>query len=147
MKKIFCILVLIGMPLWGEEEAKDLFGAKKVPESKFPGEYVGIYYDDGKEIKYGLQIFALGNGRFRAIGYNGGLPGAGYNKGGKIESVEGKLSKPKKGSELIVFQNDDEEAFAELKKDKLIGREDGKVIARLKKVVRKHPVITTTSAK
>jgi len=146
MRKLLCIMMVVALPLWGEQGDKDLFGAKKEPKSKFPGEYVGTYYGDGKEIKYGLQIFALGEGRFRAIGYNGGLPGDGFEKGGKIESVEGKLSKTKKGSERIVFQNDDEEAIAELTKGKIIGSEDGKVIARLKRVDRKSPVIGKTSA-
>lgn len=141
MRKLAWILMVITLPIVGDEKGSDLFGTKKAPGSKFPGEFVGTYYDDGKEVKYGLQIFALGDGKFRAVGYNGGLPGDGYEKGGKIEIVEGKLAKSKKGGERIIFQNDDEEAIADLKKGKLVGREDGKVIARLKKVVRKKPVV------
>ena len=141
MKKLAYALIVTVLPLLGADKAMDIFGAKKAPESKFPGEYAGTYYDDGKEIKYGLQIFALGDGKFRAMGYNGGLPGEGFDKGGKIEIVEGKLAKSKGDGERIIFQNDDEEAIADLEGGKLVGREDGKVVARLKKVSRKNPVI------
>lgn len=62
-------------------------------------------------------------------------------KGGKIERVEGKLAKGQKGSERIVFQNDDEEAIANLRKGRIVAREAGEVIARLKKVTREKPII------
>ena len=137
MKNIIILLISITTPLFAE----DSFGAKKALCSKFPGWYVGIYFQDAEKIKYGLQIFALGDGKFRAVGYNGGLPGNGFKKGGKIERVEGKIIKGKSGIERIVFQNEEEEAIADLKDGRLIGREDGEVIARLKKVVRKKPVI------
>ena len=55
--------------------------------------------------------------------------------------MEGELAKPKGSGERIIFQNDDEEAIADLKGGKLVGREDGRVVARLKKVSRKNPVI------
>jgi len=137
MKNIILLLIFITKPLFAE----DPFGAKKALGSKFPGEYIGAYFQDNEKIKYGLQIFALGDGKFRAVGYNGGLPGNGFKKGGKIERVEGKIIKGKSGIERIVFQNEEEEAIADLKDGRLIGREDGEVSARLKKVVRKKPVI------
>ena len=62
-------------------------------------------------------------------------------KGGKIERVEGKLAKGQKGSERIVFQNDDEEAIANLRKGRIVAREADEVIARLKKVTREKPII------
>ena len=141
MKAILIALTALTLSLNADQKAADPFGAKKAPDSKFPGEYVGTYISDGEKIKYGLQIFALGEGKFRAIGFNGGLPGAGFKKGGKIERVEGKLAKGKKGSERIVFQNDDEEAIADLRKGRIVAREAGEVIARLKKVTREKPII------
>ena len=49
--------------------------------------------------------------------------------------------KGQKGSERIVFQNDDEEAIADLRKGRIVAREAGEVIARLKKVTRGKPII------
>ena len=140
MKKIIPILVLLILPVLRADNKADLFGAKKAAGSQFPGEYTGTYFDDGEKIPYGLQIFALGDGRFRAVGYNGGLPGAGFKKGGKIEIVEGKAVKAKKG-ERIEFKNDEEIAIADLRNGRLVGREDGEIVARLKKVIRKTPVV------
>ena len=50
------------------------------------GEYIGVI--EGKEgpKKLGVQVLALGNGNFRAVGYTGGLPGEGA-KGAAAEEV------------------------------------------------------------
>ena len=125
---------------WGEE--KDIFGEKKSPQTALPGEYIGTYLGDNKQIRYGLQIFAMGDGKFRAVGYNGGLPGDGFQKGGKIERVEGKLinqSQGNQGKETIVFKNGKEEATATVTQGDLVGRENDKVIARMRKIKRKNP--------
>tara|TARA_A100001037_G_scaffold301208_1_gene330230 strand:- start:2092 stop:2526 length:435 start_codon:yes stop_codon:yes gene_type:complete len=141
MKRPIIILMTIVLSLAADDKkVTDLFGKSKAHGSQFPGEYVGIYIDDGNKIKYGLQIFALGGGKFRAVGYNGGLPGAGFEKGGKIEVVEGKLGKSRNG-ERIIFQNDDEEAIADLRNGKLTAHEAGALIAKLKKIERKNPVV------
>lgn len=41
------------------------------------GEYAGTLANGEK---YGVQVIALGGDRFRAVGYVGGLPGAGWNR-------------------------------------------------------------------
>ena len=140
MKKLIPILALLILPALRADNKADLFGTKKAPRSHSPSEYTGTYFDDDKKIPYGLQIFALGDGQFRTVGYNGGLPGAGFKKGGKIEIVEGKAVKAKKG-ERIEFKNDEEIAIADLHNGRLVGREDGVIIARLKKITRKNPVV------
>ena len=51
------------------------------------GEYTGkIKDDDGNEVNVGVQVIALGGGKFKAVGYPGGLPGDGWNKQEKVEA-------------------------------------------------------------
>lgn len=54
--------------------------AAEDPEFQVQGEYVAD--------NMGLQVIALGNGNFRAVLYNGGLPGAGWDKSPRQE-IEG----------------------------------------------------------
>jgi hypothetical protein len=51
------------------------------PDFALQGEYSGIVADQ----KFGVQLVALGNGKFRGVGYPGGLPGDGWDGDKKIE--------------------------------------------------------------
>jgi hypothetical protein len=51
------------------------------------GEYVGLL-PDGE--RYGVAVIALGDGAFRAVGFHGGLPGAGWD-GSSRDVADGKL--------------------------------------------------------
>jgi hypothetical protein len=60
--------------------------AKADADFAIMGEYVGeLKGDNGKAEKYGVQIVALGAGKFRAAGFRGGLPGDGWDKSKKTE--------------------------------------------------------------
>jgi hypothetical protein len=52
------------------------------------GEYSGTVMSSGGEEKCGVQVIALGDGKFRAVVYPGGLPGDGWIGEGKF-TVEG----------------------------------------------------------
>jgi hypothetical protein len=103
--------------------------AKKDPDFAIQGEYVGELGDqDGKQ-KWGLQIIALGDGKFHAVAYAGGLPGDGWDRSDKHE-VDGTTAdgiatfKGEKGSAAI------KDGVAK------ITTPDGKPLGDLKKVER-----------
>ncbi|MFO1023432.1 MAG: DUF1080 domain-containing protein [Planctomycetales bacterium] len=59
----------------------DLSEAQKDPDFKFQGEYTG-YWSSGERAgeKLGLQVTPLGDGKFQAMEYRGGLPGRDWNR-------------------------------------------------------------------
>ncbi|MBT7254044.1 MAG: DUF1080 domain-containing protein, partial [Planctomycetaceae bacterium] len=60
--------------------------AAKVVDFQLQGEYLGKKDDDsGTEQTVGLQLIALGGGKFRGVAYVGGLPGAGWVRGDESE--------------------------------------------------------------
>lgn len=108
--------------------------AKKDPDFAIQGEYEGELGDqDGKQ-KWGLQVIALGDGKFHVVAYSGGLPGAGWNKEEKIEadgSATDGIAKfsGERGSATI------KDSVAAVKNP------DGKPLGDLKKVERKSPTL------
>ena len=50
------------------------------------GDWVGTAPYKGKDVKYGVQIIALGEGKFHGIGYYGGLPSDGWDTKTKLEA-------------------------------------------------------------
>ena len=98
------------------------------------GEYSGEFETDGGEEKFGVQIVALGDGKFRAVGYHGGLPGDGYN-GEEPVRVEGEI---KDG--LLRLESDHGVGVV---KDGVLTftLADGKQAGQLKRVVRKSPTL------
>lgn len=98
------------------------------------GEYTGeLPTKDGKA-KFGVQVIALGQGKFHATGYHGGLPGDGYNGEKKVE-VDGEL---KDGT----VQFKDEHGTGVVKDGTLtISDPDGNQIGTLKKIARKSSTL------
>lgn len=108
--------------------------AKTDADFAYQGEYSGEVKTEEDTVKFGVQIIALGGGKFHAVAYHGGLPGDGWDKGDKIE-VDGEL---KDGA--VTFKSDMGTGVA---KDGAftISTPDGKQVAVLKKVMRESPTL------
>ncbi|MFP6750375.1 MAG: DUF1080 domain-containing protein [Pirellulaceae bacterium] len=110
--------------------------AKVDADFAYQGEYSGPAGEDGA--KLGIQVIALGEGQFQAVGYSGGLPGDGWDGDretliqatGKLENGEVKVVSPEKGSAII-------------KKDGTLQTFDldGQKVHQLKRVVRKSKTL------
>jgi hypothetical protein len=105
--------------------------AKAGPDFAFQGEYVGMIAGE----TWGGQVIALGDGKFRGVGYKGGLPGEGWKRGDERKIAEGKGD----GSQ-VVMKGDDHSAVI---KDGVITIQDnaGNKLGELKKVERKSPTL------
>src|SRR5690606_34445593 len=89
-----------------------------------------------QEMKLGAQVIALGDGKFEVVGYFGGLPGEGWERGDRVVRVEGKRE-----GDAVVFPSDDG-IVATVKDKKLTVRTgDGREVAVLEKVERKSPTL------
>jgi len=70
---------------------------------RFQGEYSGTVSQDGRTVKFGAQVRALGNGTFRSMFFAGGLPGDGWDGGTIIQKAPTTDSaKPPTGA-LVLF--------------------------------------------
>ena len=100
------------------------------------GEYTGTVGGGDKKVKLGVQVIALGNGKFRAVGHTGGLPGDGFDKSHGKEQVEAE----KNGDGSVTFKG--EHGTGTVKDGVLkIVNNDGKHIGDLKRVVRRSSTL------
>jgi hypothetical protein len=116
--------------------ADDKVSGPADPDFKVQGEYTGeVKTPDGLDsLQIGVQVVALGHGKFRAVGYPGGLPGDGWDQTNKFE-VEGGM---KDGA--AVFGTD--QARGEIRDGMLrIVSAEGAPLAELKKTERESPTL------
>jgi len=110
--------------------------AQAGPDFAVQGEYLGQIQTDAGILAIGVQVIALGDGKFRAVGYPGGLPGAGWD-GKEKHIAEGQIKDGK-----TVFTVADSDAKAVIKDGVLeIVDGSGKTIGTLKKTERKSPTL------
>ena len=125
---------LLSLSAWAKGPA---YTDPKMTDADFPfqGEYVGKGKSHDGEIAIGLQIVALGGGKFHAVGYHGGLPGAGWDKDKKKKEADGEV----KDGELT-FQG--EGAVAKIKDGvATIIDDNGQEIGKLEKTERTSPTL------
>lgn len=144
MRKLISSIIILST-LSYVNSAPDKKGAYSTPEDAsndpdfaLQGEYQGTYTkSNGKEARVGIQVIALGDETFRAVGFEGGLPGDGWDLGEKSEA-EAKRSDD--GS--VTFVKDDGGASAVLKMGKLqIKGNDNNVIGTLNRIERKSTTL------
>ncbi|MDX1964431.1 MAG: DUF1080 domain-containing protein [Pirellulales bacterium] len=121
-----------GMPLLNAAEGTTYDDPAKVDaDYAIQGEYLGEKADGSG--KLGVQVLARGNGKFHAVGYDGGLPGEGWDRGDTKHETDGEL----KNGEVVFAAG---EHRAVLKDGGItITGSAGEVEATLKKVTRESP--------
>ena len=81
--------------LVGQEKDKVYTDPAKVDEDyAIQGEYSGEVMTADGDLKVGAQVIALGDGKFRMVGYHGGLPGDGWNGTERRESEGERKGEP-----------------------------------------------------
>lgn len=135
-------ILVIGKGSSAAEDNSSVFTDPKQAgvDYQLQGEYVGeLDTREGKQ-RIGAQIIALGEGRFRVVGYVGGLPGDGWSRGDERHTAEGEL---KNGQVEFRQSGSDAEqgAIGILKDGKLLIVHEGATIGELKKVERKSPTL------
>lgn len=100
----------------------------------FQGEYAG----EADGAKFGVQIIALGDGEFEAVGYQGGLPGAGWDGDrAKVSRTKGKRDE---GAVAVMFEMNDYIGEVDGVKIHVSKRNEGHVM-ELERVDRKSPTL------
>jgi hypothetical protein len=109
-------------------------------EYELQGEYVGEIETDAGKQKIGIQVIALGEGKFRAVAHMGGLPGDGWPRGGEKHSGEGTLK-----DDQVLFtpegDNSEDGPSALLKGGQIVLTHENTAVAELKKVERKSKTL------
>jgi hypothetical protein len=127
---LLCPAVALAGPTFDDPEK----AAKEDPDFLVQGEYEGTIKTDEGDRKFGVQVIALGEGKFRAVAHHGGLPGDGWN-GEETVTADGE----RKGDE-VVFQGD--EGRGVLKGGAIVIYDgEGNRVGEVKKTERKSPTL------
>lgn len=97
------------------------------------GEYVGELTGSSGKKTLGVQVIALGKGKFHAVWRNGGLPGDGWDKN-EMAPVEGEIVKG-----VTTFKAN--EQTATIAEGEMVLTSAGKRLGTLKRIVRKSPTL------
>ncbi|MBM4074895.1 MAG: DUF1080 domain-containing protein [Planctomycetes bacterium] len=73
------VAVFVPVALLADDKQAVLDPAQAGPDFEIQGEYSGKIGMGQEAVKVGVQVIAQGDGKFRSIGYIGGLPGEGWD--------------------------------------------------------------------
>lgn len=106
------------------------------PDATVQGEYAGVIFGGYSQRAVGVQVVALGDGKFKAVVHPGGLPGAGYDGGQKVEH-DAELS-----DDIVLIHADPKKLWVILGDElSIIDRETMNLEAVLKKQQRRSPTL------
>lgn len=97
------------------------------------GEFKGTVKGDDQRT-WGAQLIALGKGKFRVVGYPGGLPGDGYLAGEETRTAESSVS-----NGTVTFKVD--EFDVKVSGDELTITKDGETFGTLQRIHRESPTL------
>ncbi|HAN98372.1 MAG TPA: DUF1080 domain-containing protein [Planctomycetaceae bacterium] len=101
---------------------------------RYQGEYL-LSVEGEADQKVGVQVIALGEGKFDAVGYHGGLPGAGWMPGNDVTRATGALE-----GDTLTLKAD--QGTATVRNGEMTVRDtDGTVLARGKRIERTSPTL------
>jgi hypothetical protein len=108
------------------------------PQFAVQGEYAGTINSSRGKIKYGIQVIALGEGKYRAVVHRNGLPGEGWKKADRLGSAENEII-----DGVITFKETGGTAVTQWKEGALVLSDPARPDygGRLEKVVRKSPTL------
>ncbi len=106
------------------------------PDLLVQGEYVGRVTTDQGDRECGVQVIALGDGKFHGVGYSAGLPGAGWDGSDPVHA-EGKTVD---GVTKLVTDEGDLTATIR-RRSMTIENAQGETLGRLKRIDRKSPTL------
>jgi hypothetical protein len=109
----------------------------------FQGEYAGEATIDGHALRLGIQVVALGGGKFDVVAYPGGLPGDGWTP---PEKMRGTGTRTGSGAAAVVaLEGIDwtgQKRRGEIRAGAVVAvAEDGAVVAKFPRVERKSPTL------
>jgi hypothetical protein len=130
---LFAFLFLPAAALAADNAFTD--AAEAGSDYKVQGEYVGEITIDGQPRKVGMQVIALGDGKFDAEAYPGGLPGEGWDQTAGRRHRSGEM----KGDVAVI--KGEERTGTIAGGVMTIADSAGAKIGELKKVERKSPTL------
>lgn len=141
------VVLVIGLSFgttaaWAEKApAADPKKVEADPQFAVQGEYLGTAQTDRGEIKYGIQVIALGDNRYRAVVHRNGLPGEGWTKEDRLGSADSELV-----DGVITFRETNGTAITQWKNGALhiSDPKHPEFRGKLEKVVRKSPTLGAT---